>query len=94
MVTPRRRRFLYAQVSWVLGVLLLLAAFDAFSYGSFALLSVLGLITIIEVLAPAGRPVQPRWRARLRWILAAGLVVAILVIGFRFVQVVSAAVVP
>jgi hypothetical protein len=79
MATRRRQRFVHGQVAWMLGAVVLLSALDALALDLFFVVSLIGLLILIELTAPFS--VTPRWRARLRWVILAGL------IGFAYVLV-------
>jgi hypothetical protein len=79
MATRRRQRFVHGQVAWMLGAVVLLSALDALALDLFFVVSLIGLLILIELTAPFS--VTPRWRARLRWVILAGL------IGFGYVLV-------
>jgi hypothetical protein len=71
MATPRRLRFVHAQVAWMLATILLLAALGAVSAELFFVVSLIGFLVVIELTAP--RSVVPTWRSRLKWLVAFGL---------------------
>ena len=71
MPTTRRQRFVHAQTAWMLAVVVLLAALGSISLELFFVLSLIGLLVVIELTAPFA--VTPGWRRRLRWIVLAGL---------------------
>jgi hypothetical protein len=73
MSTRRRRRFIHAQVAWMLAAVLALALLDALTYELWFVVSLIGLLVVTELTAPFS--VTPRWRARLRWLIALGLLV-------------------
>jgi len=73
MATSRRRRFVHGQTAWMLLSILVLAVLEALSLELFFVLSLIGFLVIIELTAPLN--VTPEWRARLRWLIAAGLLV-------------------
>lgn len=79
MATRRRQRFIHAQMSWMLAALLILVLLDALSYELFFVVSLIGFLIVVELTAPFA--VTPRWRRRLRWIIAVALV------GFGYVVV-------
>lgn len=77
MPTTRRQRFVHAQTAWMLAVVVLLSALGSLSLELFFVLSLIGLLVVIELTAPVS--VTPAWRRRLRWIVLAGLA------GFAYV---------
>jgi hypothetical protein len=79
MSTRRRQRFIHGQAAWMLAVLVLLAALGSLSLELFFVLSLIGLLVVIELTAPFN--VTPAWRSRLKWLVALGLV------GFAYIVV-------
>lgn len=79
MATQRRQRFLYAQTAWMLAALVLLTLLGALSLELFFVVSLIGLLIVVELTAPFS--VTPQWRSRLRWIILVGL------LGFGYVVV-------
>lgn len=77
MATSRRVRFVRGQFTWMAVGLVALAALDALTLDLFFVVSLIGFLVIFEVTAPVN--VTPRWRARLKWLLLAGLA------GFAYV---------
>ncbi|WP_423747211.1 hypothetical protein V5735_21535 (plasmid) [Haladaptatus sp. SPP-AMP-3] len=73
MSTQRRQRFIHGQLAWMLVSLLALAALGSLSLELFFVLSLIGLLVIVELTAPFN--VTPRWRRRLKWFIALGLIV-------------------
>lgn len=73
MATRRRQRFIHAQVAWMLATVLALSLLGALSYELFFVVSLIGLLVVTELTAPF--TVTPAWRARLKWLIALGLVV-------------------
>lgn len=67
----RQQRFVRGQVAWMLGTVVLLAVLGALSLELFVLGSVLGLLVLTELTAPVN--VAPQWRARLRYVIALGM---------------------
>lgn len=72
MSTRRRQRFITGQVTWMLSVILLLALLDALSLELVFVLSLIGLLVVVELTAPFN--VTPRWRRRLLPFIGLGLV--------------------
>jgi hypothetical protein len=77
MSTRRRQRFIHGQAAWMLAVLVLLAALGSLSLELFFVLSLIGLLVVIELTAPFN--VTPAWRSRLKWLVVLGLV------GFAYI---------
>lgn len=73
MATPRRIRFVHAQSAWMLAALLALTLLGALSLELFFVVSLIGFLVVTQLTAPFN--VTPRWRARLKWIILAGLLV-------------------
>lgn len=73
MPTHRRRRFIHGQTAWMLASILALALLDALTVELFFVLSLIGFLVVTELTAPFA--VTPRWRKRLKWIIALGLIV-------------------
>lgn len=71
MTVTRRLRFVYALTAWLLGIVLLLALFDALTAELLYSFSLVGLFVVIELTAPFN--VTPRWRKRLRGLIIASL---------------------
>lgn len=71
MSTQRRQRFIHAQVAWMLAVILLLVVLDALELELVFVLSLIGLLIVVELSAPFN--VTPRWRRRLIPIILLGL---------------------
>lgn len=85
MATHRRIRFVYGQVAWLLGAVLLLTLLDALSLELFFVVSLIGFLVVLELTAPFN--VTPRWRSRLKWIVLVGLVVFGLVVVRRILEI-------
>jgi hypothetical protein len=66
MQTTRRLRFIHAQLAWMLGVILLLALLGSLTVELFFVISLIGLLIIVELTAPFR--ITPQWRKRL-WVL-------------------------
>jgi hypothetical protein len=90
MVTGRRQRFVHGQAAWMLATILLLAVLGALSLEIFFVLSLIGLLIVIELTAPFA--ITPRWRARLRWVILAGLIGFAAIVVRRIIAIVPAGV--
>jgi len=71
MTLEKRRRFVYALVAWMVSVILLLTTLDALELELFFVISLIGLLVVVELTAPFN--VTPRWRRRLLPIILVGL---------------------
>jgi hypothetical protein len=77
VTTQRRQRFIYAQTAWMLATIVGLTLLGALSLELFFVVSLIGLLVVVELTAPIS--ITPRWRKRLRWIILLGL------IGFTYI---------
>jgi hypothetical protein len=73
MSTSRRARFVHAHLAWMLAAVLVLVLLDALSLELVFVVSLIGLLVVVELTAPFN--VTPQWRARLKWLIALGLAV-------------------
>lgn len=71
MAIGRRRRFVYGVVAWMLATIVLLSALEALSLELFFVVSLIGLLVVVELTAPFN--VTPRWRRRLIPVIVIGL---------------------
>lgn len=85
MVTGRRQRFVHGQAAWMLATIVVLAALGALSLEIFFVLSLIGLLVVIELTAPFN--VTPRWRTRLRWVILVGLLGFVYVVVKRIIEI-------
>lgn len=73
MATARRQRFIRATLAWLLGAVLVLSLLSSLTYELFFVVSLIGLLVVVELTAPFR--VTPTWRSRLKWLIAIGLAV-------------------
>ena len=92
MATPRRLRFLYGTMAWLLATLVVLTAVGSFSLELFFVCSLLGVLIVAELTAPFN--VTPRWRWRLRAVIAVGLVAFGLIVLRRLLEILPPEVLP
>jgi len=71
MSLDKRRRFVYGVVAWMLSTILILTALDSLELELFFVLSLIGLLVVVELTAPFN--ITPRWRRRLLPVIIAGL---------------------
>lgn len=71
MATRRPQRFVYGQVAWMLGTVLVLAVLGEVTLEVFFIGSLVGFLVLAELTAPVN--VSPKWRSRLKWVGLAGL---------------------
>jgi len=92
METRRRKRFVHAQIAWMLTAVVLLTALDALTLDLFFVLSLIGFLVVVELTAPVA--VSPRWRRRLPWLIAAGLLVFGYIVVRRILEILPPGVLP
>ncbi|RLM49538.1 hypothetical protein [Halorubrum sp. Atlit-28R] len=71
MTLEKRRQFIYALVAWMVGVIVVLTTLDALELELFFVVSLIGLLVVVELTAPFN--VTPRWRRRVLPIILIGL---------------------
>jgi hypothetical protein len=71
MQTTRRLQFVHAQLAWMLGVIFLLALLGSLTIELFFVVSLIGLLIVVELTAPFR--ITPQWRKRLWVIIGLGL---------------------
>jgi len=71
MQTTRRLQFVHAQLAWMLGVILLLALLGSLTVELFFVVSLIGLLIVVELTAPFR--ITPQWRKRLWVVIGLGL---------------------
>ncbi len=92
MATARRMQFVRGQLAWMVATVLALALLGSLSYELFFILSLLGLLVVTAMTAPFN--MTPAWRARLKWLVAAGMVVFGIIVVRRILEILPAGVVP
>jgi membrane protein implicated in regulation of membrane protease activity len=85
MATRRRWRFIHGQVAWMLATILCLSLLGSLSLELFFVVSLIGLLVVVELTAPFN--VTPRWRARLKWIILLGLAVFAYIVVRRILEI-------
>ena len=85
MVTKRRERFIHAQIAWMLAATLVLVLLGSLSFELIFVLSLIGFLVVVELTAPFN--VTPRWRARLKWLIALGLLAFAYVVIRRILEI-------
>lgn len=85
MATRRQRQFINAQVGWMLATVVVLAVVGSLSLELFFVLSLIGFLVVVELTAPIA--VTPRWRRRIPWLIAIGLVVFGYVVVRRILEI-------
>lgn len=71
MQTDRRLRFIHGVVGWMLTAIVCLALLNALTLELVFVISLIGLLVVIELTAPFN--ITPRWRRRLVPIILLGL---------------------
>ena len=85
MPTTRRERFVRSQLAWMLATALVLVLLDALTYELFFVVSLIGFLVVVELTAPFS--VAPRWRRRLKWLVALGLLVFAYIVVRRILEI-------
>lgn len=91
-MTTAREQFIYGQIAWMLGVIILLAALGSLSLELVFVLSLIGLLIIVELTAQIN--VTPRWRSRLKWVIGAGLLIFAGIVVRRIIEILPPEVLP
>ena len=92
MATPRRMRFVHGVVAWLLVTILVLAVLDALELELFFVIGLIGVLIVTELTAPVN--VTPRWRKRLRWVIAVGLLIFGYIVVMRIIEILPPEVLP
>jgi hypothetical protein len=85
MPTVRRQRFIHGTLAWLLATVLVLALLDSLTYELFFVVSLIGFLVVTELTAPF--TVTPRWRRRLKWLIALGLLVFAYIVVRRILEI-------
>lgn len=85
-------RFVYAQLAWMLGTILAFTVLGSISLELFFVCSLIGLLVLVELTSPVN--VSPRWRRRLPWLVALGLVGFAALVVRRLLEVLPPEVIP
>ena len=86
MQTSRRQRVIYGQTAWMLATIIVFAAVGSLALDLFVMLSLVGLMIVVELTAPIN--ITPRWRKRLRWVIVAGLVIFCYLVINRLLEII------
>lgn len=84
-MATRRLRFVHGQIAWMLAVVVVLSALGALDLELFFVLSLIGFLVVVELTAPFS--VTPKWRRRLPWLIAAGLLVFGVIVVRRILEI-------
>lgn len=91
MTTRRRRHFITGNLAWQLAAVLLLVLLNALTLELVFVVSLIGFLVVTELTAPFN--VTPRWRRRLRWLIAIGLLVFAYIVVRRILAILPSGVV-
>ena len=72
MHTENRIRLIHSQLGWMLCAILLLTLLGSLTVELFFVISLIGLLIVVELTAPFR--ITPRWRRRLWVVIALGLI--------------------
>jgi hypothetical protein len=87
MGISRRQKFVNGQIALMLGTVLVLSALGLLSLELFVVASLVGLMLLTLATAPVN--LVPRWRARLKWPIAFGLLVFVYLVVREILSVVQ-----
>jgi hypothetical protein len=85
MTTIKRQRFVAGVTAWMLTSVLWLTMLDSMGPELFFVLSLIGVLVVVELTAPVN--VTPQWRRRLLVVIALGLVVFVTIVTRRIVSI-------
>ena len=85
MTTKRRLRFVAGTLAWSLGTLFVLVLTGWLTYELFFVVSLIGLLVVVELTSPLH--IRPRWRRRLRWVIAVGVAGFLVILARRTIAV-------
>lgn len=71
MTTAKRQRFVTGVTAWLVGTILLLSLLGSMELELFFVVSLIGVLVVVELTAPFN--VTPRWRRRLIPLIVVGL---------------------
>jgi dolichyl-phosphate-mannose--protein O-mannosyl transferase len=91
MATARRQRFIRGTLAWMLAAALVLSLLSSLTYELFFVVSLIGLLVVVELTAPFR--VTPTWRSRLKWLIALGLAVFGYIVVRRILEILPAGVI-
>jgi dolichyl-phosphate-mannose--protein O-mannosyl transferase len=91
MATARRQRFVRATLAWMLAAALVLTLLSSLTYELFFVVSLIGLLVVVELTAPFR--VTPTWRSRLKWLIALGLAAFGYIVIRRILEILPAGVI-
>ncbi len=84
MVTASQRQFIYAQAGWTVAGIVLLAAVGSLSLETVFVVSFLGFALVTALTVPLRE--RPAWRSWLRWPLAVGTILFLVIVGMRTLE--------
>lgn len=85
MAAGRQYRFISGVLAWMLAGLFVLVATEWFTYELFFVVSLIGVLVVVEFTSPIH--VRPPWRKRVRWIILVGIAGFLVVLARRTVAV-------
>ncbi|TKX47259.1 hypothetical protein EXE41_06455 [Halorubrum sp. SD690R] len=85
MSVARQYNFVSAVLAWSLASLFILVATGWLTYELFFVISLIGVLIVVEFTSPVS--VRPRWRKRVRWIILIGIAGFLVVLARRTVAV-------
>jgi len=91
MTVARQYQFVSGVLAWTLAGLFVLVATGWFTYELFFVVSLIGVLIVVEFTSPIH--VRPPWRRRVRWLVLAGIAGFLVVLARRTLAVLPSGVV-
>jgi len=85
MRLQRRQRFVFGHLAATCATIVVLAALGSLSLELVFVVSLIAFLVLVELTAPIA--VTPRWRSRLKWVIAAGLLVFAYIVVKRILDI-------
>ena len=91
MAVARQYQFVSGVLAWTLASLFVLVTTGWLTYELFFVVSLIGVLVVVEFTSPIH--VRPRWRTRVRWVVLVGVAGFLVVLARRTVAVLPSGVV-
>ena len=85
MRVQRRQRFVFGHLTATCATIIVLAALGSLTLELVFVVSLIVFLVLVELTAPV--TVTPRWRSRLKWVIAAGLLMFAYLVAKRILAI-------